>query len=66
MAEGGRSGGAGAPRTDLPPSKEPYDEGYFGTDEEEGVVREREDPDAEKDAERSSQPAGDGSTFTPK
>jgi hypothetical protein len=32
-----------APRTDLPPVKEPYYEGYFGTDEEEGVVRERDD-----------------------
>lgn len=24
-----------APRTDLPPTREPYYEGYFGTDEEE-------------------------------
>jgi hypothetical protein len=32
-----------APRTDLPPTKEPYYEGYFGTDEEEGVVREEEE-----------------------
>lgn len=31
-----------APRTDLPPTREPYDDGYFGTEEEEGVVRERE------------------------
>src|SRR5512133_1119871 len=31
-----------APRTDLPPTREPYDDGYFGTGEEEGVVRERE------------------------
>jgi hypothetical protein len=31
-----------APRTDLPPTREPYDEDYFGTGEEEGVVRERE------------------------
>jgi hypothetical protein len=30
------------PRTDLPPKKIPYDEDYFGTGEEEGVVRERE------------------------
>lgn len=35
-----------APRTDLPPTKDPYYEGYFGTDEEEGVVREEEDPKA--------------------
>jgi hypothetical protein len=41
-----------APRTDLPPRREPYDEGYFGTDEEEGVVRER---DASGDDERSSE-----------
>ena len=37
------------PRTDLTPEREPYYEGYFGTDEEEGVVREEEagdDPDA--------------------
>jgi hypothetical protein len=35
-----------SPRTDLPPVKEPYYEGYFGTDEEEGVVREEEDEDS--------------------
>jgi hypothetical protein len=29
------------PRTDLPPEKHPYYEGYFGSDEEEGVERER-------------------------
>jgi hypothetical protein len=34
-----------APRTDLPPTREPYDEGYFGTGEEEGVVQEREAPE---------------------
>jgi hypothetical protein len=34
-----------APRTDLPPAREPYYEGYFGTDEEEGVVREEESGD---------------------
>jgi hypothetical protein len=34
--------GGDAPRTDLPPAKEPYTDDYFGTDEEEGVVRERE------------------------
>lgn len=31
-----------SPRTDLPAGRDPYYEGYFGTDEEEGVVRERE------------------------
>ena len=35
------------PRTDLPPQKKPYDEGYFGTDEEEGVERERQAGDDE-------------------
>jgi hypothetical protein len=40
-----------APRTDLPPKKEPYYEGYFGTDEEEGVERERQAPDAERTGE---------------
>lgn len=34
-----------APRTDLTPEREPYYEGYFGTEEEEGVVRERETPE---------------------
>ncbi len=31
-----------APRTDLPPTREPYTDDYFGTGEEEGVVRERD------------------------
>ncbi len=31
-----------APRTDLPPTRDPYTDGYFGTGEEEGVVREHE------------------------
>jgi hypothetical protein len=30
------------PRTDLPPTKIPYDDDYFGTGEEAEVVRERE------------------------
>lgn len=30
------------PRTDLPVEREPYYEGYFGTEEEEGVERERD------------------------
>jgi hypothetical protein len=41
-----------APRTDLPPAKEPYYEGYFGTEEEEGVVRERDASGDEEEAER--------------
>ncbi len=40
-------GNGDAPRTDLPPTREPYDDGYFGTGEEEGVVREREASDDE-------------------
>jgi hypothetical protein len=40
-----------APRTDLPPAREPYYKGYFGTDEEEGVEREREAPDAGTEGE---------------
>jgi hypothetical protein len=36
--------GAGeAPRTDLPPTREPYYEGYFGTGDEEEKVRSDED-----------------------
>jgi hypothetical protein len=44
------------PRTDLPAEREPYYEGYFGTDEEEGVEREREaGEDGERgDAERDA------------
>jgi hypothetical protein len=38
----GPGAGGDTPRTDLPPTKLPYDEDYFGTGEEEGVVRERE------------------------
>jgi hypothetical protein len=33
------------PRTDLPPEREPYYEGYFGTEEEEGVAGEEEAPE---------------------
>jgi hypothetical protein len=40
------AGGSGdTPRTDLPPTREPYYEGYFGTGEEEGVREEREAED---------------------
>jgi hypothetical protein len=38
------------PRTDLPPTREPYTDDYFGTDEEEGVEREREVDDGEGEA----------------
>jgi hypothetical protein len=44
------------PRTDLPPEREPYYEGYFGTDEEEGVVREREESGDEEGTGRRSSP----------
>ena len=43
------------PRTDLPPTREPYDDGYFGTGEEEGVVRETEAP-AEPEKEAPAEP----------
>ena len=38
-----------APRTDLPPTREPYTDDSFGTGEEEGVVREK-DAGAREDA----------------
>ena len=37
-----------APRTDLAPKREPYDEGYFGTEEEEGVSGSREATEEEQ------------------
>jgi hypothetical protein len=42
-----------APRTDLPPKREPYYEGYFGTGEEEGAERERESGAEKDEASRS-------------
>jgi hypothetical protein len=48
-----------APRTDLPVEREPYYEGYFGTDEEEGVEREREAGDADRE-ERDAPRGGRG------
>jgi hypothetical protein len=42
-----------APRTNLPPKREPYYEGYFGTGEEEGAERERESGDGKDEASRS-------------
>ncbi len=49
-----------APRTDLPPVKDPYYEGYFGTGEEEGVVRERDDDEAaENEREGEGSRGGD-------
>lgn len=49
--------GEQAPRTDLTPEREPYYEGYFGTEEEEGVERERdagEPREADRRAEEES------------
>ncbi len=43
------------PRTDLPPRRIPYDDDYFGTGEEEGVVRERQ-----ADTERPPEKGEDG------
>ncbi len=42
-----RKGRKNEPRTDLPPERDPYYEGYFGTGEEEGIVRERDAEDAD-------------------
>lgn len=50
----GRAGAGETPRTDLPPTREPYDEGYFGTGEEEGVERERQAPEAGEGADREA------------
>lgn len=44
-----------APRTDLPAEREPYYDGYFGTDEEEGVEREHEAGDG-ADADEGEAP----------
>jgi hypothetical protein len=46
------------PRTDLPPAREPYYKGYFGTEEEEGVEREEEADDREVDRGASEDAAG--------
>jgi hypothetical protein len=43
------------PGTDLPPAKEPYYEGYFGTEEEEGVVREEDSGDGAPAREASDE-----------
>jgi hypothetical protein len=50
------------PRTDLPPEKKPYDEGYFGTGEEEGVVKEREltEREGEPPPDRKGMPGKSG------
>ncbi len=45
------------PRTDVPPTKMPYQDDYFGTGEEEGVVRERdagERPEDDRDEKARS------------
>lgn len=47
-----------SPRTDLPPEREPYDDGYFGTGEEEGVERERDAEDVERERRRAEDAAG--------
>ncbi len=42
------------PRTDLPPEREPYYEGYFGTEEEEGVVHEEDSGHADRRAQEDA------------
>jgi hypothetical protein len=55
--------GEQAPRTDLPPEREPYYDGYFGTEEEEGVVREEESGDEDAVTRRgASEDAAGGDT----
>jgi hypothetical protein len=49
-----------APRTDLPPVKEPYYDGYFGTDEEEGVEREEESGDEPERGRSAAEDAAGG------
>jgi hypothetical protein len=52
------AGGAGeAPRTDLEPKRLPYDDDYFGTGEEEDVVKEREASESEQGGEAPSRDA---------
>lgn len=46
-----RERGEEAPATNLPPTREPYYEGYFGTEEEGGIVREEESGDAPRGGE---------------
>ncbi len=48
-----------APRTDLPPARDPYTDDYFGTGEEEGVVREQPDAEEEGEDERARRAAED-------
>jgi hypothetical protein len=47
-----------APQTDLPPTRDPYYDGYFGTDEEEGVVREEHDDEAPARRDAAEDAAG--------
>ena len=47
--------GGDAPRTDLPPRREPYTDDYFGTGEEEGVVRERDADEGERGDDAGSE-----------
>lgn len=48
-----------APRTDLPPKREPYYEGYFGTGEEEGTEREHDAGKKDEKEERGRSVAED-------
>ncbi len=52
----GKPSPGGAPRTDLPATKEPYYEGYFGTEEEEGVIQEQDDAEVGREEEQGSTP----------
>ncbi len=49
-----------APRTDLPPTREPYYEGYFGTGDEEEKVR------SDRDIREENIPEDEAEKRTPK
>lgn len=53
-------GSGEAPRTDLPPTREPYYEGYFGTGDEEEKVR------GEQEIEEENIPDEEAEKRTPK
>lgn len=48
-----------APRTDLAPEREPYTSGYFGSDEEEGVERERDAGPSDGEEEKRERSAAE-------
>jgi hypothetical protein len=58
----GEESSGDAPRTDLPPTREPYYEGYFGTGDEEEKIRgeqEIEEVDVPDDPAEKRTPKGE-------